>query len=299
MINYEDEKNIKKLIKLENDSLSSSLDIQESLYTQLLKFMKNFIGDININEYFDQDDEFQENVTNCINQISKSNNNIAIIKDLIKDINNFSNDNLNDEIQEYNKKFNKNMNMVYGNTKSIQKFIHQISTIDFSKYIIENKKNNKSKKYDNSIVTADEIDNMFLENTLIVSDTQKKVILPYKITKVVEILRNNKKKYSSMQDVIDKLYTIPIKYYKFTSIARFKEAYNLVTKKENRSKISGIKLGLELMPNYNLHPAIISACNSVDELDMYLACLHDNILDDFHIFNIKYEIAPILANYKK
>ena len=210
MINYEDEKNLKKLIKLENDSLSSSLDIQESLYTQLLKFMKNFIGDINLNEYFGQDDEFQKNVTNCINQISKSNNNIAIIKDLIKDINNFSNVNLNDEIQEY-----------------------------------------------------------------------------------------NKKKYSSMQDVIDKLYTIPIKYYKFTSIARFKEAYNLVTKKENRSKISGIKLGLELMPNYNLHPAIISACNSVDELDMYLACLHDNILDDFHIFNIKYEIAPILANYKK
>ena len=85
MINYEDEKNLKKLIKLENDSLSSSLDIQENLYTQLLKFMKNFIGDININEYFGQDDEFQENVTNCINQISKSNNNIATIKDLIKE----------------------------------------------------------------------------------------------------------------------------------------------------------------------------------------------------------------------
>ena len=206
--------------------------------------MKNFIGDINLNEYFGQDDEFQKNVTNCINQISKSNNNIAIIKDLIKDINNFSNVNLNDEIQEYNKKFNKNMNMVYGNTKSIQKFIHQISKIDFSKYIIENKKNNKSKKYDNSIVTADEIDDMFLENTLIVSDTQKKVILPYKITKVVEILKDNKKKYSSMQDVIDKLYTIPIKYYKFTSIARFKEAYNLVTKKENRSKIK-TRIGID------------------------------------------------------
>ena len=55
MINYEDEENLKKMIKLENDSLSSSLDIQESLYTQLLKFMKNFIGDINLNEYFGQD----------------------------------------------------------------------------------------------------------------------------------------------------------------------------------------------------------------------------------------------------
>lgn len=296
MINYRDEKNINDLIKLEKDSLSSSLDIQESLYTQLLKFMKNFIGDININEYFGQDEEFQKNVTNCINQISKSNNNISIIKDLLKDIRNFSQDNLNAEIQNYNIKFNKKMNMVYGNTKSIQKFIHYISKVDFSKYAVELQKNKKALKYDESIVTADEIDDMFLENTLIVSDTQKKVVLPYSIKKVVEILKNNKKKYSSIQDVIDKLYTIPIKYYKFTSIARFKEAYNLVTKKEKHSKISGIKLGLELLPNYNLHPAIISACNSLDELDMYLACLHDNNLDDFHIFNIKYEIAPTLAN---
>ena len=75
--------------------------------------MKNFIGDININEYFGQDDEFQENVTNCINQISKSNNNIATIKDLIKDIKNFSTDNLNSEIQEYNEKFNKKMNNLF------------------------------------------------------------------------------------------------------------------------------------------------------------------------------------------
>ena len=61
------------------------------------------------------------------------------------------------------------MNVVYRNTKSIQKFIHEISTIDFSKYIVENKKINKLEKYDKSIVTADEIDDMFLENTLIVS----------------------------------------------------------------------------------------------------------------------------------
>jgi hypothetical protein len=41
-----------------------------------------------------------------------------------------------------------------------------------------------------------------------------------------------------------------------------------------------------------LHPAIITACKSIDELDIYLSCLEDNQLDDFKIFDIKYEILP-------
>ena len=44
-----------------------------------------------------------------------------------------------------------------------------------------------------------------------------------------------------------------------------------------------------------LHPAIISACRSINELDVYLDCLEKNELEDFKIFNIKYELYPILA----
>ncbi|MBS5854436.1 MAG: hypothetical protein KIC56_04340 [Clostridium sp.] len=41
-----------------------------------------------------------------------------------------------------------------------------------------------------------------------------------------------------------------------------------------------------------MHPAIITACKSIDELDIYLSCLEDNQLDDFKIFDIKYEMLP-------
>ena len=50
----------------------------------------------------------------------------------------------------------------------------------------------------------------------------------------------------------------------------------------------------ELFGKYNLHPAIITACKSLDELDIYLACLEDNVLDEFPFFEIKYEIAPVV-----
>ena len=52
----------------------------------------------------------------------------------------------------------------------------------------------------------------------------------------------------------------------------------------------------ELFINYNLHPAIITACNSLNELDIYLACLEDDTLEDFKFFSIKYEIAPIASS---
>ena len=65
--------------------------------------------------------------------------------------------------------------------------------------------------------------------------------------------------------------------------------------KEHSSKLKAISLASELFGNYNLHPAIITACNSLDELDIYLACLEDNVLGDFKFFDIKYEIPPVVV----
>ena len=44
-----------------------------------------------------------------------------------------------------------------------------------------------------------------MENTLIISETRKKVILPYKIENLKEKLLQNQDLYSSLDDVIDKL----------------------------------------------------------------------------------------------
>ena len=82
--------------------------------------------------------------------------------------------------------------------------------------------------------------------------------------------------------------------YKFSAIARFREAYRLVRDRENGSKIKALELACELFLNYNLHPAIITACKTLDQLDVYLACLEDNTLDEFEFFDVKYEIPLVL-----
>ena len=72
----------------------------------------------------------------------------------------------------------------------------------------------------------------------------------------------------------------------------------MITEKEHKSKMKALSLASELFTNYNLHPAIITACKSLDELDIYLACLDDNTLDDFPFFDIKYEIAPKVKKHE-
>ena len=66
-------------------------------------------------------------------------------------------------------------------------------------------------------------------DVLLISETQGKVVLPYKIEDVEKILDKNKS-YSNIQDVIDGEYTFPIDKYKNSSKSRFKEAYNLMRK---------------------------------------------------------------------
>ena len=90
-----------------------------------------------------------------------------------------------------------------------------------------------------------------------------------------------------------------MKDYKFSAIARFREAYRLMILKEHSSKFKALCLASELFVNYNLHPAIITACDSLDQLDIYLACLEDGTLNEFNSFDIKYEIPPtVLAEEK-
>ena len=62
------------------------------------------------------------------------------------------------------------------------------------------------------------------------------------------------------------------------------------------SKIDGYNLGSELFLKNYLHPAVISACKNLDELNVYLDCLDKNELDDFKIFEIKYELYPTVIS---
>ena len=68
--------------------------------------------------------------------------------------------------------------------------------------------------------------------------------------------------------------------------------------KEKKSKKQAILLGLELMFEFNLHPAIITACQNLEQLDIYLDCLEDNELERFYCFKVIYKVLPKLKNEK-
>ena len=300
MINYTDTENILDLLYIEKSSLKSTLDIQNNLNKQILTFMKNFLGKLDVNSSTSSD------VLNYINKstiaLNKSNNNIEALKKLLSRIDKIaclykdSEAKVEDKIKNYNKTFSKAINIIYKNTSTIEKFLYEISLIDFSNFSLETKKIETTETEENLILAENELNLAYVENTLVISEMQGTVILPYKIEDIKNKLAENKNTYSSIEDVIQKTYTIPIKKYKSSALSRFKEAYKLITKKEHKSKIKALSLGFELFFNYNLHPAIITACNSLDELDIYLACLEDNTLEDFKFFKIKYEIAPVVKN---
>lgn len=139
--------------------------------------------------------------------------------------------------------------------------------------------------------TNSETTQNYYNNTLLISEIQNKVVLPYTIVDLQKILATNQS-YHNINEIVDEFYTIPIANYKNASLSRFKEAYNLMRKREKSSVAESLSLALEVCFNNALNPAIITACKNLDELDTYLDCLSENELDKFNLFNIKYEILP-------
>ena len=312
MINFSDKNSLSTMLNIESDSLKATLDIQKNLNKQILIFMKNFIGKLEITLDFDPTNKVFKYLNDSTFALNKSNENIHVMQKLLTKLQNIDkiskkdvlSDDIKEKIEVYNSEFKEQIDVIYKNTNDIEKFIHKISKIDLQKLLEDLnstkkvEKESELKETDSIIISSDELNSSFVENTLIISEVQGKVILPYKLSDVKEILLNDNDKYKSIEDVIQDLFTRPISNYKISSLARFREAYTLMIEKEKSSKFKALSLASELFSNFNLHPAIITACSSLDELDIYLACLEDNTLDDFHFFDIKYEIAPAVVKAK-
>ena len=133
--------------------------------------------------------------------------------------------------------------------------------------------------------------------TLVISEEDGKVYLPYTKEEVKDDMTKNKGK--KISELIEQKYILPLDKYKSSMRARFREGYNLMYKKEGKSRKSAFMLGLELMFETNLHPAIISACKNLEELDIYLDCLEDNELEKFSCFKIIYKSLPTLRKKGK
>ena len=128
-------------------------------------------------------------------------------------------------------------------------------------------------------------------NTLLISEIQKRVILPYKASEIEKILVNQENDYSDAQAIIEERYTVPLAHYRYACISRFREAFVLMREREKASLVDSLDLALEMMGKRYVHPAIITACKDSDQLDIYLDCLETNELEDFPFFRIEYELA--------
>ena len=302
MINYTDNsiEGIAKIFNLEKSSLNITYEIQKMFNKQILSFFKNFMSNYEINSKCDTESEASKYLADATSILSKSNENLNLMKNLIcllDEIDISKAPNIKTPVKKYNKKFETSMDKIYKNTSNIEEFIHNISMVNFEEILKKdentNSENNPKKENQEtfSYISSDELDSSFIENMLVISSIQNKVILPFTIQKIQKILSEDST-YSSINDVIEKLYTKPLDNYKFPAISRFREAYLLIRNKEKKSKPRAILFASELFANYNLHPAIITACENQEQLDIYLSCLEDNKLSEFSFFDIKFEIPP-------
>ena len=206
------------------------------------------------------------------------------------------------ELQEYYNIYNEKISEINSSQLELNNFFAETSKV--LSYMIpnkEHKENTEQKEQkiaeepsalantdsNNSIENNDLI---YPENTLIISEISKTVLLPYKKSE----LGNFEDVSVNKNDLIREKYVVPIEKYKSPALSRFREAFKLMRNIEKKSIIEAIDLGIELSLNSKLHPAIISACRNLNELDIYLDYLDSNQTDKFNCFSIKFEITPLL-----
>ena len=280
MIKLNDNKTKSNLLKLINKEISfidTSLAYQRSLNKEVLLCMNLITQNSEVIETAMEFSKNYEALNNVMSLLKKSTFNIDTLEALLS--------------QLYEIKNNENylyvIDEITTNTMKIECFLKA----DFQEVENQNKAIAESAK--KVKVRTKEVN--LLPNTLIISEIENRVILPYTLSDIKNILKASPAKYTSAQDVINQLYTIPLKYYKNSAISRFREAYKLVRERDKGTLLQAVDLATELFFNYNLHPAIITACKNSNELDVYLSCLEYNELEDFTSFKIVFQGLPAVS----
>ena len=248
---------------------------------------------------------FLTELKNCMNLIDVTTLLLNTFKQKVDNTSNCSLELLNGIYKEYND-ISTN---VFNNLIKIDKFLAystKFFDLSFTNNVTNSVSTNEEKVpiitqeiQDTVAIPKENIENTdILENTLIISKASGKIILPFSFNEINAILQKSNGKYSTLEDVIKYKYTLPYDNYKNFAFARFRETYKLARKIEHLSLGESINLALELMFNYELHPAIITACKNIDELDIYLDYLETNETEKFDFFNVKFEIAPTIIKKK-
>lgn len=275
------------IITAEINKHKDALSLYHKYYKKTLVFIKHYSQDINTEDNFKNFDSIYEYLSTSTKTLKAIKSNIVSTKKIIKLLSSLKSllglldeATLDKTLQNFNKEYSVLTKSINYQNKSIKPFIQNIAKF-------------------NVLKSAKNLPKETNENVLVISEKQGKVILPFTYSEIEHFFEDHKEQYSDVEEVIEKKYTKPLKYYKNSAMSRFKEAYKLVTQREQGSVKDALMLATEMFFTYNVHPAIITACRNLNELDIYLSCLEYDELDDFHFFKIIYEIAPVVTKSKK
>lgn len=334
-----DEKNTRKdIIENEKNIIILMIDSQNVKKGILSDTMQRFANYADTVAPKEKNDSIAFFLNNFKNSLAIANTNIFLLNNLLNILNELLNikENKNEKndkgdkeffekLDKYNVSFMEANEIILNNTIQIEQTLSHILSFSEFAFDSKNKLNNLITNIANknlvnlnveenkTIVDTTSINNIPVdesliqefdkeehpENTLVVSEKEGIVLLPFTLREINTIYIENRDKYTSFKQIIEEKFTVKFDEYRNPALARFREAFKLMRIKERASVIKAFELGMELFFNYNLHPAIISACKSLDELDIYLDYLEDNETHKFDCFKIIFDMAPIEVKSNK
>lgn len=238
--------------------------------------------------------DYSEEINNISEKFAKNIEKLNSLKSLLIDINSgFISLSRNASSDEVAINLKGKINTYFSTYEEIKKDI-MLADIEVDRFVKRINSSNGKKSEEVSEEVSD--GNIQNNNTLIISEKDNKVFLPYTVSEIQSYMEKYPKEYKSLEYVINKEFILPLDYYtKHPSLARFREAYSLIRDREAKSVFDALKYALNIMFKYDLNPAIISACKTEEALNLYIECLENKDLSKFNLFKIEFRLNPLKA----
>ena len=238
--------------------------------------------------------DYSEEINNISEKFAKNIEKLNSLKSLLIDINSgFISLSRNASSDEVAINLKEKINSYFSTYEEIKKDI-MLADIEVDRFVKRINSSNGKKSEEVSEEISD--GNIQNNNTLIISEKDNKVVLPYTVSEIQSYMEKYPKEYKSLEYVINKEFILPLDYYtKHPSLARFREAYSLIRDREAKSVFDALKYALNIMFKYDLNPAIISACKTEEALNLYIECLENKDLSKFNLFKIEFRLNPLKA----
>lgn len=238
--------------------------------------------------------DYSEEINNISEKFAKNIEKLNSLKSLLIDINSgFISLSRSASSDEVAMNLKEKINTYFSTYEEIKKDI-MLADIEVDRFVKRINSSNGKKSEEVSEEISD--GNIQNNNTLIISEKDNKVFLPYTVSEIQSYMEKYPKEYKSLEYVINKEFILPLDYYtKHPSLARFREAYSLIRDREAKSVFDALKYALNIMFKYDLNPAIISACKTEEALNLYIECLENKDLSKFDLFKIEFRLNPLKA----